>query len=62
MHTGFAVIEQTVRGNRIPNEHRERIVRVFEDPREKRRNVNTITARKFAAWFRFMQTYIYHDV
>ena len=42
--------------NRIPNEHSERIVRAFEDPREKRRNVNTITARKCAAWFRFMQT------
>ena len=58
MHTAFAVIEQRVRRNRIPNEHRERVVRVFEDPREKRRNVNTTTARKFAAWFRFMQTYI----
>ena len=42
VHTGFAVMEHRVRRNRIPNEHRERIVRAFEDPREKRRNVNTI--------------------
>ena len=62
VHTGFAVMEHRVRRNRIPNEHRERIVRTFEDPREKSRNVNTIIARKCAAWFRFMQTYIYHDV
>ena len=50
--TGFAVMEHRVRRNRIPNEHRERIVRAFEDPCEKRRNVNTVTARKCAAWFR----------
>ena len=62
VHTGFAVMEHRVRRNRIPIEHRERIVRAFEDPREKRRNMNTIIARKCAAWFRFMQTYIYHDV
>ena len=62
MHTGFAVMENSVRRNRIPIEHRERIVRAFEDPREKRRNMNTIIARKCAAWMRFMQTYIYHDV
>ena len=63
VHTGFAVMEHRVRRNRIPNEHRERIVRAFEDPREKSRNVNTINiARKCTAWFRFMQTYIYHDV
>ena len=58
MQTGFAVMEHRVRRNRIPNEHCERRVRAFEDPREKRRNVNSITARKCAAWFRFMQTYI----
>ena len=58
VQTGFAVMEHRVRRNRIPNEHRERIVRAFEDPREKRRNVNTITVRKCAAWFRFVQTYI----
>ena len=60
--TGFTVIEHRVRRNRIPIKHRERIVRTFEDPREKRRNVKTIIARKCAAWFRFMQTYKYHDV
>lgn len=27
-------MERRVRRNRIPNEHRERIVRAFEDPRE----------------------------
>ena len=58
MHTGFVVMEHRVRQNRIPNEHRERIFRAFEDPREKRRSVNTITAIKCVAWFRFMQTYI----
>ena len=58
LQTGFAVMEHRVRRNRIPNEHRERIVRAFEDPREKRRNVNTITARKCAAWFRFIKTCI----
>ena len=58
VHIGFAVMEHRGRRNRIPNEHRERIVRTFEDPREKRRNVNTITARKCAEWFRFMQAYI----
>ena len=46
VHTGFAVMEHRVRRNRIPNEHRERIVRAFEDPSEKCRNVNTIIARK----------------
>ena len=45
VHTGFAVMEHGVRRNRIPNEHRERIVRAFEDPRGKSRNVNTIIAR-----------------
>ena len=49
VHTGFAVMEHKDCRNRIPNEHHERIVRVFEDPREKSRNVNTITARKCAA-------------
>ena len=58
VQTGFAVMEHRVRRNCFPNEHRERIVRAFEDPREKRRNVNTITARKCGTWFRFMQTYI----
>ena len=62
VHTGFAVMEHRVCRNRIPNEHRERIVRAFEDPCEKQRNVKTIIARKCAAWFRFMQSYIYHDV
>ena len=63
VHTGFAVMEHgRVRRNRIPNEHLERIVRAFEDPREKSRNGNTIIARKCTAWLRFMQTYIYHDV
>ena len=56
VQTGFAVMKHRVRRNRTSNEHRERIVRAFEDPREKRRNVNTITARKCAAWFRFMKT------
>ena len=57
VHTGFAVMKHRVRRNHIPNEpSRERIVRAFEDPREKSRNVNTIIARKCAAWFRFMQT------
>ena len=64
MYTGFIVMEHRVRRlscrNRIPINHCERIVRAFEDPREKRRNVNTIISRKCAAWFRFMQTYIYH--
>ena len=54
VHIGFAVMERSVRRNRIPNEHRERKVRAFEDPREKGRNVNTIIARKFAAWFKLM--------
>ena len=59
VHTGFAAaMERRVRRNRIPDEHREGIVGAFEDPRENRRNVNTITARNCAAWFRFMQTYI----
>ena len=58
VHTGFAVTEHRVRRYRFPNEHRERIVRAFDDPREKRRIVNTITVRKCAAWFRFMQSYI----
>ena len=49
VHAGFAVMEHRVRRNRIPIEHRERIVRAFEDPREKSRNVNTIIARKCAA-------------
>ena len=62
VHTGLAVMEHGVRRNRIPIEHRERIVWAFEDPREKRRKVNTIIARKCAAWFRFLQTYIYQDV
>ena len=62
VQTGFAVIEHRVRRNRIPNEHRERIVRAFEDPREKTRNVNTITARKSAAWFRFICRLAYQDV
>ena len=62
VHIGFAVMEHRVRRNCIPTEHRERIVRAFEDPCEKSRNVNTIIARKCAACFRFMQTYIYHDV
>ena len=56
VHTGFAVMEHRVRRNRIPNEHLKRIGRAFEYPREKRRNLNTITARKCAAWF------TYHDV
>ena len=42
VHTGFAVMKHRVRRNRIPIERRERIVRAFEDPHEKRRNVNTI--------------------
>ena len=46
VHTGFAVMEHRVRRNRIPIEHRERIVRAFEDPREKRRNVNTSNCQK----------------
>ena len=62
VHTDFAAMEHRVRRNRIPIEDRESIVRAFEDPREKRRNVNTIIGRKCAAWFRLMQTYIYHDV
>ena len=61
VNIGFTVMEHRLRRNRIPIEHRERIVRAFEDPREKR-NVNTIIARKCAVWFRFRQTYIYHDV
>ena len=53
-YTGFAAMEHRVRRNCFSNEDRERIVRAaFEDPREKRRNVNTITARKCAAWFRY---------
>ena len=56
VHTGFAVMEHRVRRNRIPIEHRERIVRAFEDHREKRRNVNTIIARKCAAWFTLTYT------
>ena len=49
VHTGFAVMERRVRRNRIPIDHRERIARAFEDPHEKKRNVNTIIARKCAA-------------
>ena len=52
VHTGFAVMEHRVRRN----EHRERIVRAFEDHREKRRNVNTIIARKCAALFTLTYT------
>ena len=36
VHTGFAVMEHRVRRNRIANEHRERIVKAFEDPHEKK--------------------------
>ena len=50
VHTGFAVMERSFLRNRIPNEHRERIVRAFEDPRGKRRgNLSDFKPESLAA-------------